>query len=97
MTGSIIEKWSSLLNMWVSVKIPFIDGLPISRCLPPKLAGSGSLNLVKLKIGPEKTRATVDYGRKIMNTKEVLDKIFKDPKTLYELTEFDTLGNLFTR
>lgn len=28
-----------------------------------------------------------------MNTKEILDKIFKDPKTLYELTEFDTLGN----
>jgi type I restriction enzyme M protein len=27
-----------------------------------------------------------------MNTKEILDKIFKDPKTLYELTEFDTLG-----
>jgi len=27
-----------------------------------------------------------------MNTKEVLDKIFKDPKTLYELTEFDVLG-----
>jgi type I restriction enzyme M protein len=27
-----------------------------------------------------------------MNTKEILDKIFKDPKTLYELTEFDNLG-----
>ncbi|XXM71410.1 N-6 DNA methylase [Lysinibacillus sphaericus] len=27
-----------------------------------------------------------------MNTKEILDKIFKDPKTLYELTEFDTLA-----
>ncbi|MCC5465768.1 N-6 DNA methylase [Pelosinus baikalensis] len=27
-----------------------------------------------------------------MNTREILDKIFKDPKTLYELTEFDTLG-----
>jgi type I restriction enzyme M protein len=27
-----------------------------------------------------------------MNTKEVIDKIFKDPKTKYELTEFDTLG-----
>lgn len=31
-------------------------------------------------------------GGKQMNTKEVIDKIFKDPKTLYELTEFDTLG-----
>lgn len=30
-----------------------------------------------------------------MNTKEILDKIFKDPKTLYELTEFDTLGKAF--
>jgi len=27
-----------------------------------------------------------------MNTKEVIDKIFKDPKTKYELTEFDNLG-----
>lgn len=27
-----------------------------------------------------------------MNTKEILDKIFKDPKTAYELTEFDYLG-----
>jgi type I restriction enzyme M protein len=27
-----------------------------------------------------------------MNTKEVLDKIFKDPKTKYELAEFETLG-----
>lgn len=27
-----------------------------------------------------------------MNTKEILDKIFKDPKTLYELTEFDNIG-----
>ena len=27
-----------------------------------------------------------------MNTREILDKIFKDPKTLYELTEFETLG-----
>ena len=27
-----------------------------------------------------------------MNTKEILDKIFKDPKTTYELTEFDNLG-----
>ena len=30
-----------------------------------------------------------------MNTKEILDKIFKDPKTLYELTEFDNLGKPF--
>lgn len=27
-----------------------------------------------------------------MNTREIIDKIFKDPKTLYELTEFETLG-----
>ena len=27
-----------------------------------------------------------------MKTREVIDKIFKDPKTKYELTEFDTLG-----
>lgn len=27
-----------------------------------------------------------------MNTREILDKIFKDPKTLYELTEFENLG-----
>ena len=27
-----------------------------------------------------------------MNTQEVLDKIFKDPKTKYELTEFEDLG-----
>ena len=27
-----------------------------------------------------------------MNTREILDKIFKDPKTTYELTEFDNLG-----
>lgn len=27
-----------------------------------------------------------------MNTKEVLDRIFKDPKTQYELTEFEMLG-----
>jgi len=28
-----------------------------------------------------------------MNTREILDKIFKDPKTTYELTEFDNLGS----
>lgn len=27
-----------------------------------------------------------------MKTKEIIDKIFKDPKTQYELTEFDNLG-----
>ncbi|URJ48734.1 N-6 DNA methylase [Paenibacillus polymyxa] len=27
-----------------------------------------------------------------MNTKEIIDRIFKDPATKYELTEFDTLG-----
>ncbi|WP_318491482.1 restriction endonuclease subunit M [Photobacterium leiognathi] len=27
-----------------------------------------------------------------MNTKEIMDKIFKDPTTKYELTEFDNLG-----
>lgn len=27
-----------------------------------------------------------------MNTKDIIDRIFKDPKTLYELTEFETLG-----
>jgi len=27
-----------------------------------------------------------------MNTKEILDRIFKDPRTTYELTEFDNLG-----
>lgn len=27
-----------------------------------------------------------------MNTKEIIDRIFKDPKTMYELTEFETLG-----
>lgn len=27
-----------------------------------------------------------------MNTKEIIDKIFKDPTTKYELTEFDNLG-----
>ena len=30
--------------------------------------------------------------QKRMNTKEILDKIFKDPKTRYELTEFEMLG-----
>lgn len=30
----------------------------------------------------------------MMNTQEVIDKIFKDPKTLYELTEFKTLKKL---
>ncbi|MES9759365.1 N-6 DNA methylase [Priestia megaterium] len=30
-----------------------------------------------------------------MNTKEILDRIFKDPKTKYELTEFDNLGTAF--
>lgn len=29
-----------------------------------------------------------------MNTKEILDKIFKDPKTYNELTEFTSLGNI---
>lgn len=27
-----------------------------------------------------------------MNTKEIIDRVFKDPKTSYELTEFDVLG-----
>ncbi len=27
-----------------------------------------------------------------MNTREVIDKIFKDPKIKYELSEFGTLG-----
>ena len=27
-----------------------------------------------------------------MDTKEILDKIFKDPKTSYELTDFEALG-----
>lgn len=27
-----------------------------------------------------------------MNTREVIDKIFKDPKTKYELTAFEGLG-----
>lgn len=27
-----------------------------------------------------------------MNTKEVIDRIFKDPNTRYELTEFENLG-----
>ena len=27
-----------------------------------------------------------------MNTRELIDKIFKDPKTKYELSEFDSLG-----
>lgn len=27
-----------------------------------------------------------------MNTREIIDRVFKDPKTLYELTEFETLG-----
>lgn len=27
-----------------------------------------------------------------MNTKEIIDRVFKDPRTLYELTEFETLG-----
>lgn len=27
-----------------------------------------------------------------MDTKEIIDKIFKDPKTRYELTEFEALG-----
>lgn len=27
-----------------------------------------------------------------MNTREIIDRIFKDPKTTYELTEFDNLG-----
>ena len=28
-----------------------------------------------------------------MNIREILDKIFKDPKITYELTEFDNLGS----
>jgi type I restriction enzyme M protein len=27
-----------------------------------------------------------------MNTKEIIDQIFKDPGTKYELTEFEVLG-----
>ncbi len=27
-----------------------------------------------------------------MDTREIIDKIFKDPKTKYELTEFEALG-----
>lgn len=39
-----------------------------------------------------KERVVINMEEITMNTKEILDKIFKDPKTLYELTEFDTLG-----
>jgi type I restriction enzyme M protein len=31
-------------------------------------------------------------GEKLMNTNELVDRIFKDPKTKYELSEFETLG-----
>ena len=27
-----------------------------------------------------------------MNTKQIIDKIFKDPKTKYELTKFENFG-----
>jgi len=43
--------------------------------------------------GLEKERVVINLmGEIVMNTKEILDKIFKDPKTLYELSEFDNLG-----
>ena len=29
-----------------------------------------------------------------MKTKEILDRIFKDPLTQYELTEFEALGEI---
>lgn len=32
--------------------------------------------------------------KELMNTKQIIDKIFKDPKTKYELTKFENLGKL---
>jgi hypothetical protein len=36
--------------------------------------------------------AGIDTKESSMNTKEVIDRIFKDPATQYELTEFENLG-----
>jgi type I restriction enzyme M protein len=36
--------------------------------------------------------AAIDAKKPSMNTKEIIDRIFKDPATIYELTEFQNLG-----
>ena len=36
--------------------------------------------------------AGIDTKESSMNTKEIIDRIFKDPGTQYELTEFENLG-----
>lgn len=36
--------------------------------------------------------AGIDTKESSMNTKEIIDRIFKDPDTQYELTEFENLG-----
>lgn len=36
--------------------------------------------------------AVIDIKESSMNTREIIDRIFKDPSTKYELTEFENLG-----
>lgn len=36
--------------------------------------------------------AGIDTKESFMNTREIIDRIFKDPATKYELTEFENLG-----
>lgn len=42
--------------------------------------------------GNEGMNAGIDTKEPSMNTKEIIDRIFKDPATKYELTEFENLG-----
>ncbi len=42
--------------------------------------------------GTQGMNAGIDTKESSMNTKEIIDRIFKDPATKYELTEFENLG-----
>ena len=42
--------------------------------------------------GTQGMNAGIDTRESSMNTKEIIDRIFKDPATKYELTEFENLG-----
>ena len=42
--------------------------------------------------GNEGMNAGIDIQESSMNTEEIIDRIFKDPATKYELTEFENLG-----
>ena len=44
------------------------------------------------KRGIEGMNVGIDTKKFSMNTKEIVDCIFKDPGTKYELTEFENLG-----